>query len=41
MLVEKNGEYDFLANVNVTGINKITLSAKDDYDNEKVLELCS
>lgn len=34
---EKNGEYDFIANVTVSGINKITLTAKDDYDNEKVL----
>ena len=36
-LAEKNGEYDFLANVNVNGVNKITLIARDDYDNEKVL----
>lgn len=34
---EKNGEYDFIANVNVNGINKITLTARDDYDNEKAL----
>ncbi len=34
---EKNGEVDFLANVNVNGVNKLTFSAKDDYDNEKVL----
>ena len=37
ILVEKNGVSDFLANINVSGIDKITLSAKDDYDNEKVL----
>ncbi len=36
-MIEKNGEYDFLANINVTGVNKIVLSAKDDYDNEKLL----
>src|SRR5664279_64497 len=36
-MVEKNGGNEFLANVNVTGLDKITLSAKDDYDNEKVL----
>jgi tetratricopeptide (TPR) repeat protein len=34
---EKNGEYDFLANVDVNGVNKLTFTAKDDYDNEKVL----
>jgi tetratricopeptide (TPR) repeat protein len=37
ILVEKNGENDFLANINVSGIDKIAFSAKDDYDNEKVL----
>jgi tetratricopeptide (TPR) repeat protein len=37
ILVEKNGENDFLANINVSGIDKISFSAKDDYDNEKVL----
>jgi tetratricopeptide (TPR) repeat protein len=37
ILVEKNGENDFLANINVNGIEKITFSAIDDYDNEKVL----
>jgi tetratricopeptide (TPR) repeat protein len=36
-MVEKNGENDFLANISVNGIDKITFSAKDDYDNEKVL----
>ncbi len=36
ILVEKNGESDFLANINVAGIDKLTFSVKDDYDNEKV-----
>jgi tetratricopeptide (TPR) repeat protein len=36
-LVEKNGGSEFLANVNVAGVDKITLVAKDDYDNEKVV----
>jgi tetratricopeptide (TPR) repeat protein len=35
--VEKNGVYDFLANVNTAGSDRIVLSAVDDYDNEKVL----
>jgi tetratricopeptide (TPR) repeat protein len=37
ILVEKNGENDFLANINVSGVDKITFSAIDDYDNEKVM----
>lgn len=37
ILVEKNGENDFLANITVNGVDKITFSAIDDYDNEKVL----
>ncbi len=36
-MAEKNGEYNFLANITVSGIDKITVSARDDYDNEKVL----
>jgi tetratricopeptide (TPR) repeat protein len=36
-IAEKNGEYEFLSNIDVSGINKITLIARDDYDNEKVL----
>jgi tetratricopeptide (TPR) repeat protein len=36
-IAEKNGEYDFLANINVNNSDKITLTATDDYDNEKVL----
>ena len=37
ILVEKNGEYDFLANINVNGIDKISFAANDDYDNEKIV----
>jgi tetratricopeptide (TPR) repeat protein len=37
-LVEKNGEFDFLASLNVNGINKVTLTALDDYNNEKVVD---
>jgi tetratricopeptide (TPR) repeat protein len=37
ILVEKNGVNDFLANINVNGVDKITFSAIDDYDNERVL----
>jgi tetratricopeptide (TPR) repeat protein len=33
----KNGQYEFLSNINVKGLDKITLIALDDYDNEKVL----
>jgi tetratricopeptide (TPR) repeat protein len=36
-IAEKNGEYDFLSNVNVNGLEKLTFVARDDYDNEKVL----
>jgi len=36
-MIEKNGEYDFIANINVSGLNKITFSAKDDYGNEKIV----
>lgn len=35
IMVEKNGEYDFLANVNTTGADRITMIATDDYDNKK------
>jgi tetratricopeptide (TPR) repeat protein len=35
--IQKNGEYDFLTNVNLAGADKITFVAVDDYDNEKVL----
>lgn len=34
-IAEKNGEYEFLSNIDVTGLNKVTLIARDDYDNEK------
>ena len=37
ILVEKNGENDFLANISVNGSDKLTFSAVDDYENEKVL----
>ena len=36
-LAEKNGVSEFLSNIDVTGIDKITLIARDDYDNEKVM----
>ncbi len=35
--VEKNGQYDFLANVSIAGLNDLTVKAVDDYNNEKVL----
>lgn len=34
---EKNGENEFLSNIDVTGLSSITLVAKDDYDNEKAI----
>jgi tetratricopeptide (TPR) repeat protein len=34
---DRNGEHVFEANVNVNGIDKILFIARDDYDNEKVL----
>ena len=36
-IAEKNGEYSFAANVNISGLDKITLVAHDVYHNEKVL----
>jgi len=36
-VTEKNGEYEFLSNVDLTGVNKVTLVAIDDYDNEKTV----
>jgi tetratricopeptide (TPR) repeat protein len=36
-ITEKDGEYEFLSNIDVGGLDKITLVAKDDYDNEKSL----
>jgi tetratricopeptide (TPR) repeat protein len=36
-LAEKNGQNDFLANVNVDGVSKLVLVATDDYDNQKTL----
>jgi tetratricopeptide (TPR) repeat protein len=38
ILVSKNGESEFLANIPANGIDKITFSAKDEYDNEKVIK---
>ena len=35
--LRKTGKYDFLSNINVNGIDKITFTAVDDYDNEKVV----
>ena len=35
--VEKNGQYDFLANASIAGLDKLTIKAVDDYNNEKVL----
>jgi len=34
-IIEKNGGYEFLSNINVSGIDKVTFVALDDYDNEK------
>ena len=36
-ITEKNGEYEFLSNININGFNSITFIARDDYNNEKVL----
>ena len=33
----KNDEYEFFANINVAGLDKLTLLAVDDYDNQKTL----
>jgi tetratricopeptide (TPR) repeat protein len=33
----KNGESEFLSNIDVTGIDKVTIIARDDYDNEKTI----
>jgi tetratricopeptide (TPR) repeat protein len=38
-IAEKDGEYEFLSNIDVTGLNAITLVALDDYDNEKKMVL--
>jgi tetratricopeptide (TPR) repeat protein len=35
-VAEKNGVYEFLSNINVSGLDKITMIAIDDYDNEKI-----
>jgi tetratricopeptide (TPR) repeat protein len=36
-IAEKKGEYEFLSNVNVDGLNEIQLVATDDYNNQKTL----
>ena len=36
-IAEKNGEYEFLSNINVKDLDKISLIARDDYDNETVM----
>jgi tetratricopeptide (TPR) repeat protein len=36
---KKNGENEFMANVDVTGIDKISILARDEYNNEKVVNL--
>jgi len=33
--VEKDGEYEFLAKIDIEGVDQVTLVAHDDYDNEK------
>ncbi|HLN56802.1 MAG TPA: tetratricopeptide repeat protein [Bacteroidales bacterium] len=35
--VEKNGEYDFLSNVNIDGLDNLTITAIDDYNNQKII----
>lgn len=37
IMAEKNGAYDFLANINMSGADKITLTVTDDYNNRKEL----
>jgi tetratricopeptide (TPR) repeat protein len=34
---DRNGEYEFLTEIDVTGVNSLTFVARDDYNNEKVL----
>ena len=36
-LVAKNGEYEFLSNVSIEGLDKIIITALDDYDNVTVV----
>lgn len=36
-IAEKDGEYEFLSNIDINGIDKISLVARDDYDNEKAI----
>jgi hypothetical protein len=35
--VAKDGDYEFFANINVAGLDKINLLAVDDYDNQKTI----
>jgi tetratricopeptide (TPR) repeat protein len=35
---KKNGENEFLANVDVTGLDKVTILARDEYKNQKIVE---
>ena len=34
---QNKGGYDFVANINVNGLNSVKIVARDDYDNEKVI----
>jgi tetratricopeptide (TPR) repeat protein len=36
-IAEKNGQYDFLSNVNVEGVDKLSMVATDDYDNQRTV----
>jgi tetratricopeptide (TPR) repeat protein len=36
---KKNGEFDFLASIDVTGLDKITIVARDEYKNQKTLNV--
>lgn len=37
VIAEKNGEFEFLSNINVAGLDKITMVATDDYNNVKTI----
>ena len=37
VIAEKNGEFEFLSNISVAGLDKITMVATDDYDNVKTV----
>ena len=36
---KKNGENEFIANIDVTGLDKVTILARDEYKNEKIINL--